>query len=175
MNRHLIHSDSLPLFVPTNNASEEAEWFRHHIWNSMSVGHKRRLEQAGVKGPPDLPLITYKGPLASDKQEPHDIQVRVSRNMGSRKGEPVDVRANRWIEQHQQIYAAFVQHAFSEAEYTKRGSAKFIAECLRRRKDLVCGKPFKLPNAYVTYMALRFMAEHPKHAGLFKTARRGAA
>jgi hypothetical protein len=61
---------------------------------------------------------------------------------------------------------------FEEAEYTKRGSAKFIAECLRRRRDLVGRKLFKIPNAYVTYMAIRFMEEHPAHAGLFRTTKR---
>lgn len=76
------------------------------------------------------------------------------------------------MKEHPAIYQAFVLAAFDEAAYTKRGSAKFIAECLRRRRDLLGGKPFKVPNIAITYMALRFMEENPKHAGLFVTTKR---
>lgn len=104
---------------------------------------------------------------------PHDIASRAAANRAYKLVKaPVAERARLWMEQHPTIYAAFVLAAFDEAAYTKRGSAKFIAECLRRRRDLLAGKPFKIPNAYVTYMALRFMEEHPAHAGLFKTTKR---
>lgn len=117
-------------------------------------------------------LLDYKGVLASDKQQPTDNAVRASSNRAYAKPKAsVEERAKAWMKQHPAIYDAFVLAAFDEAAYTKRGSAKFIAECLRRRRDLLGGKPFKIPNAYVTYMALRFMAEHPKHAGLFVTTK----
>lgn len=116
--------------------------------------------------------LEYKGPLASDKASPSDIQDRVHRNTGSHKKEPVEARARAWMEKHPQFYQAFVLQASEEAAYTKRGSAKYIAETLRRRKDLAGGKPFKIPNAFVTYMALRFMDEHPEHAGLFVSTKR---
>lgn len=166
MNRHLLNQELgiLPLFDRTNNAGMvvgRIEFEKPWWWEQEEAYRRKRLNE--------VLLLEYK-PHARDKQAPHDIQLRVSRNMG--KKEPVEVRAAKWMNQYPQVYAAFVQAAFAEAEFTNRGSAKFIAECLRRRRDLVAGKPFKIPNAHVTYMALRFMEEHPAYAGLFKTTKR---
>ena len=172
MNRSFFHQ-SLgfePEFVPPNNAGAASALAVGRITFSRDCGEGFVSDALGRKWA--VPQIEYKGPLVSDKQQPHDIAVRAAANRTYSKKPSVEERAKAWIEAHPQIYQAFVLMAFDEASFTKRGSAKFIAECLRRRRDLIGSKPFKIPNACVTYMALRFMEEHPEHSGLFQTTKR---
>jgi hypothetical protein len=74
-----LHQDDLgPLFVPTNNAGMDVG----RITNVTLTGKLDWWDEFTRKQA--VPQIAYKGPLASDKREPNDIQVRVAGNMGSR-------------------------------------------------------------------------------------------
>lgn len=105
---------------------------------------------------------------------PSDIEERVHRNAGSRKAkEPVSVMANRWIDQHPQVYAKFCEYALMVISRGRtRYGAKALIEQIRWNVEIVGGKPFKLPNAVTTYLARRFQHDYPAHASLFNTVRK---
>lgn len=119
-------------------------------------------------------LLPYHGPLASDRQEPHDIQVRVARNTGSRKArEPVSVEGPRWVANHPQVYAEFKRVALKLiGQGRKHYGAKGIAEYLRLHTDVEGGVEFKIANFAVTYLAIKFVEEHPQHKGFFNIQKR---
>ncbi|WP_398472934.1 hypothetical protein [Tardiphaga sp.] len=121
-------------------------------------------------------LLDYKGVLASDKQQPHDIAVRVSSNRAYAKPKAsVEERAKAWMERHPAVYQLFCKFALEIANKRNRFSAKAIVERLRWETAVQGGADFKIANAVTTYLARRFMLEHPEHASLFLRAKKGGA
>jgi hypothetical protein len=105
--------------------------------------------------------------------ELHDIATRAAANRTYRKPKlPVAEQAKRWIESHPKVYDLFVKHALKVAGARKHYGAKAIVEFIRYHEEVEHGREFKCPNAFTTYMALRFMDENPEHANLFKTTKR---
>lgn len=117
---------------------------------------------------PSLPFFTSN--RCPDLKAPSDIALRVHGNMGSRKKEPVEARATRWISQHPQIEALFQRYALKAANTGRRHySAKAIVELIRWNEEVEGGRPFKIANFVTPYLALRFMDTHPECAGIFKS------
>lgn len=85
-------------------------------------------------------LLTYKGVLASDKQEVSDNAVRASSNRAYAKHRgSVEEWANDWMDKHPAVYPMFVRFALEIASTRTRFSAKAIVERLRweDRKSVV--------------------------------------
>lgn len=160
MSRHLLNQELgiLPLFQPG--------------LIGVDLGLQPDRTSYRVLWPKPQKLLEYK-PHASDKQVPHDIQVRVSGNMGSKK-EPVEVAGPRWVENHPAVYAEF-KHVALEliAQGRKHYGAKGIAEYLRLHTSVEGGSEFKIANFAVTYLAVKFVQEHPEHSEFFKIVKKG--
>lgn len=106
--------------------------------------------------------------------ELHDIAIRAAANRTYKKPKlPVAEWAEAWMAKHPAVYPLFVRFALQIVSAgRKRFSAKAIVERLRWETAVQGGADFKIANAVTTYMALRFMREHPEHASLFKTTKR---
>lgn len=155
---HRIRQEFIgPLFEPTNNAGQSVEERAFCKFMGYVASNRNIL------------LLPYH-PLASDRAAPGDVRERVARNGGSQKKEPPAVQAQRWMAAHPQVYALFAEIARGLATSGRSYySAKAITEDIRCNRKVESGKPYKIPNAHVTYMAIRFQEEHPELAGMFKT------
>lgn len=165
LNRHLQRPSDCPgpLFVATNNAGEvklpDGERF---LLTLTDVGAKK--------------LLNYQGPLAGDKQQPHDFAIRAAGNRTYKSAKKSGAAwAEAWMAEHPQAYAKFSVQALLVAQKVSHYGAKAIAEYIRHHERFVGGRDFKLPNNVIAYMARRFMREHPEHASFFKTTSRGGA
>lgn len=154
-------------FIPTNNASVDDARFIAHVYANASEATRRRMRLSG-----QVKLLEYK-PLASDRQQPHDIAVRAHSNCSYKKKEPLDVWAKRFMAQHPSYYALFESYALEAIRRGRRNfGAKAIVERMRWDESFDGGKPFKCPNALTRFLAERFGEENPEHAGFFKRNKR---
>ncbi|MET4177339.1 hypothetical protein ABIB99_008463 [Bradyrhizobium sp. LA6.1] len=73
------------------------------------------------------------------------------------------------MENHHQVYLVFAEYCFQAIrEGRGRYSAKAIIEIMRwNRRDIG-----KISNMATTYLALKFMEQHPQHATLFISTKR---
>ncbi|MET4294737.1 hypothetical protein ABIB06_006570 [Bradyrhizobium sp. LB8.2] len=150
MNRQLLNRELgfLPVFDPTNNAGA-----------STSEAAAAFVELGRVSGKASV--------------GPHDIATRAAANRAYEKPKlPVEERAKRWMDANPEIYRRFVEYALKAAERFNHYGAKAVVEQVRFHTPSTDGKPFKIPNAVTTYMAIRFVEEHPQHAGLFSIHKR---
>jgi hypothetical protein len=131
----------------------------------MSLPDPIKREMLGKQFVPGLPLVEL-----MDKA-PSDIQVRVHRNVGSRKEkEPLDVWARRYMAAHPEYYPLFAKYALDAIRRGRTNfGAKAIIERMRWDERFDGGKPFKCPNALTRFLAEKFTEKHPEHAGFFRT------
>lgn len=107
---------------------------------------------------------------------PSDIAVRVSSNRAYAKPKAsVEERAKAWMDRHPAVYQLFCKFALEIANKLNRFSANAIVERVRWETAVQGGNDFKIANAVTTYLARRFMLEHPEHASLFLRGKKGGA
>lgn len=123
---------------------------------------------------PDNPLqLPYHGPLASERQEPHDIAVRAHANGTYKEKVPLGVWARQYMTKYPDIYRLFERYAkLAAGSGRKCYSGKAIVETIRWNEEIEHGRPFKCPNALTRFMVERFIEEQPQFAGLFRTQKR---
>lgn len=104
---------------------------------------------------------------------PTDIQLRMHRNQGTRRRKHravVAFNAEQWVLAHPEVYNAFKSLAIESRQMGhKHIGAKMLAEIIRWKTKVPGGKDFKVSNSAVTYMARKFMEEHPEYQGFFRT------
>ena len=102
---------------------------------------------------------------------PHDNAVRAQLNAAYK---PHSFNGAEWVAKHPQAYKAFCKYALEAIQSGWRHfGAKAVAERVRWEAMLEKRDDYKMNNNAVSYMARRFMQEHPQHAGFFQTRNKG--
>lgn len=124
--------------------------------------------------------IEFKGHLASDRQQPHDIAIRAGSNATYRKEKvPVEQRAKAWLEKHPEVYPVFKALALKVCSSDELPvSGRMLAETMRYNwrtgvTQFRGGSDFKVNDMATPYMVRRFLEEHPEYARRFELRGKG--